>query len=97
MLANGTQYLPPVRFRQIQIQENEVRHWLSPRLSYARYVSQGFLAIPNHVQSMPDVMFLQRLLHEQNVPGIIFEQKYHTAHSDACLNLGLASKFILFQ
>ena len=79
MLANLAQYLPAVRSRQIQIQQNEVGEGLASRLAYAGDVSHGFLAIANYMQSMPDVMFLQGLLHEQNVPGIIFEQKYHTA------------------
>jgi signal transduction histidine kinase len=34
------------------------------------------------MQPLPDMMFLQRLLHEQDVSGVVFQQKYHRARSD---------------
>lgn len=49
-----------------------------PRFSHVCDVSQGFLTVSNNVQAMPNMMFLQRLLHEQDVSGVIFQQKYHT-------------------
>lgn len=92
MAANRTQYLSAVGFRQIQIEEHEVRQGLSPRLPHVRDVSQGFLAVANHVQALPDVMFLQRLLHEQNVSGVVFQQKYHNARSNGLSSLKPALK-----
>ena len=68
--------LPSVNLREVQVQQQEIGLGSSARLSYMRYPSQRFRTIVDNMQLMQDVILPERLLHQQDIPGVIFGQEY---------------------
>ncbi len=75
VLAEFSQHLRSIDFRQIQVQQKNIRTRCSSAFPELRQIFKRFRAIFHHVQLVLNLVLLQRFLHQQNVARIVLSQQ----------------------
>ncbi len=82
MLPEFSQHLGPIDFRQIQIQQKNIRTRCFPGFSHLRQIGKRLRAIFHYMQLVLNMVLLQCFLHQQNVARIVLSQQ-NLQHSES--------------